>query len=803
MDARPLRVLVVEDDPAHAEAISRALEGSAPVYKVEVVETLAACRAALAAGLPDLALVDMNLPDGQALELLQGWTGGVAIPFLVMTSFGSEQMAVDVLRAGAVDYLVKSKAAFQELRHSVDRALREWRTRQDHRRAQEALDHNRLEMEAIYQNAPVMMCRLDTGFQIIDTNRAFESYTGRSEALLRSLGFGNALGCVQAMAEPQGCGSGLTCSQCAVQQSARRVLETGQPETSLSYRTTVHQRGTLRVVAFRASLALIQAAGRTMFLLCLEDETEREQAKAALRESQMLFESVANSSPAMIWLTGPDKRLSWFNDRFLAFVGLSSNHLLRSGLQAVVHPEDLLRCARTYLAAWEARQTFRMEYRLRRQDAEYRWVIDEGHPRHDSTGAFVGYIGSCLDITEHREWETTRLELERRLLHAQKLESLGVMAGGIAHDFNNLLMAMLANLELALHTQGGDSPARPFLERSLQANRRASDLVRQMLAFSGRGTFDVKDLDLNTVVEENVHLFRVGLSRTITLNLDLAAGLPHTHADPGQIQQVVMNLITNASEAIGQQPGTVSIATGVLDADEAYLAGSRLDEKAAPGRYVFIEVEDTGSGMDQDTLSRLFDPFFTTKFTGRGLGMSAVLGIVRGHHGALRIDSHPGQGTNIRILLPVSSNPPAIAAAPQPALAGASGLGHTPGESCLVLVVDDDELVREAAAAMLAYLGFRTLLAADGTEAIALYLEHAEEIDWVLLDLTMPELSGADTFRALRDLNPGVRVVLISGYSHQDATWQFGDQIPSGFLQKPFELPALEALIHEIQPRLA
>ncbi len=803
MDATPIRVLVVEDDPAHAEAIGRALEGVDPVYQVQVVETLAACREALRACLPDLALVDMNLPDGQALDLLRSWAEAAPIPVLVMTSFGSEQIAVDVLRAGALDYLVKSPESFQDLRHSLGRALREWGTKQDHRRTQEALNHNRLEMEAIYQNAPVMMCRLDPGFQIIDTNRAFEAYTGRSEALLRSLGFGTALGCVQAMAEHQGCSTGLACGQCAVQLSARRVLETGQPETGLSYRTTIDQQGVIRVVAFRASLALIKAAGRTVLLLCLEDETEREQAKTALRESQALFESVANSSPAMIWLTGPDKRLSWFNGRFLTFVGLSLEKLRAAGLRAVVHPGDLLRCAKTYLAAWEARQPFRMEYRLRRQDGEYQWVIDEGHPRHDSTGTFVGYIGSCLDITEHREWESTRLELERRLLHSQKLESLGVMAGGIAHDFNNLLMAMLANLELAMHVQASDSPARPFLERSLQANRRAADLVRQMLAFSGRGAFDVKDLDLNEVVEENVHLFRVGLSRTITLNLNLTAGLPHTHADPGQVQQVVMNLITNASEAIGHYPGTVSIATGVLDADAAYLVASRLDEKPAPGRYVFVEVEDTGSGMDQDTLSRLFDPFFTTKFTGRGLGMSAVLGIVRGHHGALRIDSSPGLGTSIRILFPVSSGPRlAVVRATQPLTANNAPRAASRG-SDLVLIVDDDELVRDTAAAMLAYLGFRTLLAADGTEAISLYLEHAEAIEWVLLDLTMPELSGADTFRALRDLNPGVRVVLISGYSQQDATWQFGDQIPSGFLQKPFELPALQALIQEIQPHPA
>jgi len=797
----PIRVLVVEDDPAHAEAIARSLEGSEPTCLVETVETLAGCRAALSASLPDLALVDMNLPDGQAIDLLRDWQGQAPIPILVMTSFGTEQGAVEVLKAGALDYLVKSPVAFQELRHSLDRALREWRTRQDHRRTQETLDQNRIEMEAIYQNAPVMMCRLDESFHIVDANRAFEAFTGSSDARIQELGFGEAIGCIRVAEGPGGCGAGPVCGTCEMSRAAQRIQRDGRSEHGLTYRTTVRRGEVLQEVAFRGSLALIKAGGRALYLLCLEDETEREQAKAALKESQTLFESVANSSPAMIWLTAANKRPSWFNARFLTFVGQSLDHLRTAGMGAVIHPEDLLRCARNYLAAWNERRPFMTEYRLRRRDGEYRWVLDEGHPRYDSAGAFVGYIGSCLDITEHRQLESTRLELERRLLHAQKLESLGIMAGGIAHDFNNLLMAMQANLELAKHAQAGNAPAQPFLDRSLQATRRAADLVRQMLAFSGRGTFDVHDLDLNTVVDENVHLFRVGLSRTISLNLNLAADLPRTHADPGQVQQVVMNLITNASEAIGTLPGTVSIATGVLEADETYLAASRLEEKPPPGRYVYVEVDDTGSGMSEDTLNRLFDPFFTTKFTGRGLGMSAVLGIVRGHRGALLIDSALGRGTNIRILLPVSLNPaPAAGAAAQEPSPSQLPLDYLQG-SRLVLIVDDDELVRQATAAMLEHLGYRVLLAADGTEGLALFLDHTEEIDWVLLDLTMPEMSGAETFNAMRTIQPGVRVILTSGYSQQDATWQLGGQAPSGFLQKPFELPDLELLLRTLPAR--
>ena len=261
-------------------------------------------------------------------------------------------------------------------------------------------------------------------------------------------------------------------------------------------------------------------------------------------------------------------------------------------------------------------------------------------------------VGVARDITDLRCAEEERMELNSRLLHAQKLESLGVLAGGIAHDFNNLLMVILGNLDLALLKLDDTAEVRRSIEYAVNASRRATELTNRMLAYTGKGAFALLELNLSDLVEENANMFAAAVSKKLTLELRPDRTVPPVLADVAQIQQVIMNLITNASEAIGDHAGTIILTTGVRECDKDYLANSRLQEKPSPGRFVWLEVSDTGCGMDADTLQRLFDPFFTTKFTGRGLGMSVVLGIVRGHHGALMVNSSPRKGTVIRVLFP-------------------------------------------------------------------------------------------------------------------------------------------------------
>ena len=402
------------------------------------------------------------------------------------------------------------------------------------------------------------------------------------------------------------------------------------------------------------------------------------------------------------------------------------------------------------------------------------------------------YLHYAFDITEHKRAEAERMEMERQLLHHQKLESLGVLAGGIAHDFNNLLTAITGNLELAQQDGTLGSTARLRIEHAVKAARRAADLTRQMLAYSGRGHFIIRELDLNALVEENSHLLQTAIAKTASLELRLAAQLPPIRADVAQVQQIVMNLITNASEALGGQPGVITLTTGVQDYDQAALSRSRLEVRPPAGRFVYLEVSDTGCGMDQETQERLFEPFFTTKFTGRGLGMAAVLGIVRGHQGAIFVDSAPGQGTTVRVLFPVAEvDAGQAAAAPAGGQPSAAGQVGPPALRGTVLVADDDEGVRELCRVALQDFGLNVLTAADGRQAADLFRERADQIDCVLLDLSMSGMDGLAALRELRRVAPAVKVILSSGYDESDALKQFAGEGLAGFLQKPYQLDSL------------
>jgi PAS domain S-box-containing protein len=329
-------------------------------------------------------------------------------------------------------------------------------------------------------------------------------------------------------------------------------------------------------------------------------------------------------------------------------------------------------------------------------------------------GELLGAVYVARDISERRRAEEERGKLEARMREVQKLESLGVLAGGIAHDFNNLLMAILGNADLAMFSLSAASPARSYIEEIALASQRAADLCHQMLAYSGKGRFVVGRYNLSEIVQEMAQMLEVSVSKRATLRYSFAPGLPAVEADATQLRQVIMNLITNASESLGDLSGVISVTTGVMECDRAYLADSHLDDHLPEGKYVYLEVADTGSGMDEETRRRIFDPFFTTKFTGRGLGLAVVLGIVRGHHGAIKVYSEPGKGTNFKILFP------AVDWAPEDRAASAvqsAPLSH----GGTVLLVDDDAKVRQVGAEMLKILGFKVLAAATGQEGLEVF----------------------------------------------------------------------------------
>jgi PAS domain S-box-containing protein len=533
-----------------------------------------------------------------------------------------------------------------------------------------------------------------------------------------------------------------------------------------------------RVVEHDAARRPVRAAGTHL------DINARIAAGHALKESEERFRSVANAAPVLIWMAGADQQANFFNESWLEFTGRTLAEELGTGWLQSIHPDDAPRCRETFGQAFAAREHFTLEYRMRRHDGTYRMVLDTGKPLFDRAGVFTGYIGSCLDITDMRQAVEERRALEHKLQDAQKLESLGVLAGGIAHDFNNLLTGVLGNASLAKLDLPPGLPALQNIEQIELTARRAAELCKQMLAYAGKGRFVVLNIDLNHLIEDTTHLLQISISKHSILRFNLAPGLPAIRADATQLRQIIMNLVINASEAIGERSGVIAVCTGIARVDRNYLKTLRFNPTMTEGDYVFIEISDNGAGMDERTLAQIFDPFFTTKFTGRGLGLAAVLGIVHGHKGGLKVYSEPGRGSTFKVLFPCVEGP---AQNPTERAARATdwrGAGT-------ILVMDDEETVRAVAARMLENLGFKVVLAVDGRDGLEQFRAEPDRFAAVLLDLTMPHMDGVEAFRQLRSLQPTVKVLLMSGFNQQDAVERFTGKGLAGFVQKPFEMETL------------
>jgi PAS domain S-box-containing protein len=526
---------------------------------------------------------------------------------------------------------------------------------------------------------------------------------------------------------------------------------------------------------------------RRLVLASVRDITERKQMEQFLRDSEERLKTIVNSLEVGVVIVDTlTHEITSINPKALALFGATESEVIGKICHQFICPTEKGKCPITDLG--------------RELDSSERVMLTAKGERVPIIKSVVRtkisdrdcLVESFIDVSERERAEKERLELERRLLHAQKLESLGVLAGGIAHDFNNLLMAVLGNLDLSLMVLSPASPARSNIEQAVRATHRATDLTRQMLAYSGKGRFVVTPLDLSVLVQENAELFRTVIPRSVSVNMSLNPEPSIVQADPGQMQQIIMNLITNAAEAVGNAPGVITISTGVMECDGVYLERSRLEHRPSPGYFAYVEVADNGCGMDENARQRLFDPFFTTKFTGRGLGMSAVLGIVRGHKGAIMVDSERGAGTSIRVLFPVSDHRPVV----RPESSGPPERDSgKPLYSPMVLVVDDEETVRRLCLEYVKRLGFQGIGASDGEEALAVFKAHTYDIVCVLLDLTMPRMDGVRTFQEMKRLRSDVKVILCSGYGEHDAMQRFKGEGLAGFVQKPYRMEELKAKI--------
>ena len=511
------------------------------------------------------------------------------------------------------------------------------------------------------------------------------------------------------------------------------------------------------------------------------DMTEQRRAEEDRRRAEVRLSSALAAADLGTWEWDVESdTITWSaaTERMFGF----EPGTFRGGLAdylALVHPDHrALSTERLRHAATEG-GSLMGEIKILRRDGTSRWLASRGDVIRNDQGRVIRVVGAAMDVTEQHDAAEEKARIENRLQETQKLESLGILAGGIAHDFNNLLTGILGNASLARMDTPEDSSVQHNLEAIEKTSRRAAELCKQMLAYSGKGRFVVQRLDLSEIVEETAQLIRPSIGRYATVEYHLGRDLPAILADATQMRQIVMNLVINASDALGDAVGIIDIRTGVMHADAVYLAGTTHSPDTPPGDYVFFEIRDTGCGMTADTLKKIFNPFFTTKFTGRGLGLAAVLGIVRGHGGALKVVSEAGKGSTFTLLLPAASGrdeAPAPEAPPQVEWRGSGA----------VLVIDDDEAVRIVASRMLHATGYEVVLAVDGREGVAKFREAPASFSAVLLDLTMPHMDGTEAFTELRRIKPNIKVVLMSGFNEQDAISRFAGQGLAAFLQKPF-----------------
>jgi PAS domain S-box-containing protein len=541
-----------------------------------------------------------------------------------------------------------------------------------------------------------------------------------------------------------------------------------------------------RVAERTAELARANASLR-------QEVAERGSAEKALRKSEERYRVVSElgSDLAFGFRLDPDQRFraGWVTDAYSRITGYSLDELKGDGWLRLVHPQDREPLRRRFSEILAGRER-ELEVRLVAKSSRVATV----HARLDVVreGRSFRVVGAARDVTDARRAEAERRDLERQVLEAQRLESLSMLTGGVAHDFNNLLAVILGNSRMAGAELPSDSPAQARLTRIRAAAEHGAALTEQMLAYAGKSGVALKPLDLSRLVEEISDLLRASIAERAGLDLDLAMRAP-VEGDATQLRQVVLNLVTNASESLEGGVGNLVVRTGLAKLSEVDLAEGLGAERMQAGSYVFLEVSDDGQGMDAATQARIFEPFFTTKFSGRGLGLAAVLGIVRTHGGVVRIRSRVGRGTSVRVLLPERqgdlARPQAPPSAPAP-----------PHRSGTILIADDQDYVLEVAQAFLERAGHRVLTASGGRAAIEIFRARSREIDAVLLDLAMPDASGEEVLVEIQRIRSDVPVIIATGYSAQAAAQRLASHGVVGFVHKPFQP---EEILEQVDRALA
>jgi PAS domain S-box-containing protein len=774
-------ILIVEDETDHAELLSRALLRAEQKFQVTCLARLDEAQHFITHTLPDLALVDFRLPDGHGNAFVEAAAG--RFPVILLTAFGNERTAVDAIKGGALDYVVKSPEMFADAAHLVARALREWHHVQERNRADarlEAINQLFVTMGADFAdnvNRLIALLGREVGAQMVFYNQSSGGRNMNTVASWRTAEF--LPGCVQcqcpACAEMLRYAAGHPgyFAECAAKPEADNLFIHAAEKHSVAGQV-IRLRSTpvgILCVFFARPCDLNEADQRLLgiFSSALAAEENRKRAEDELRASDDRFRQIVQTAIEGIWVTDEHDCLTFVNHRVTEMLGYPPEKLLHRPLRDFIAPGDLPDYE-TQLARRRQGESGQFERRLRHKDGHEVLAFISACPLFDSALVFRGGFGMLTDITERRQ-------LEMQLRQAQKLDSIGQLAGGVAHDFNNILAAIMMHLSLLQQHPNLDPETTEQIKELESETKRAANLTRQLLMFSRRSVMQVRVVDVNEVVQHLLKMLRRLLGEHITVHFESNANLPPVEADTGMLEQVVLNLVVNARDAM-PKGGKVTITTRTSEID---LDSVRHHSERRPGKFVTLAVADTGTGMDEPTLKRIFEPFFTTKDVGKGtgLGLPTAYGIVKQHLGWIEVYTQPGHGSLFEVFLPAKN-------VPRTQTETHAHPAHAVGGKETILLVEDEDIVRRPISIYLRKLGYTVVEAANGKLAFKLWRENRDQIDLLYTDIIMPEgISGLELASQLKMEKPGLKVIISSGYSTEISTHGVTAKDEFAYLAKP------------------
>ena len=775
-------ILLIEDERDHAALIQRALTHATSPCRISHVETLAAGRALAEKDVPDLALVDYCLPDGSGNEFV-GWAAD-RFPVILLTAFGNERTAVEAIKAGALDYVIKSPEMFADVTHLVERALRDWKNLHERKQAEsrlEAINHLLATMGPNFvENVTRLITLLAREF---GAQLAFYSHiTGARLGTVAQWQTDNQLPeCARC-----GCAACTEVLKYAAGQLQRvsdsRARALAEPMTlcvteshaHLSHIVECHQEpvGILCLYfdrPYQASAADRRLLG--IFAAALGGEENRKRTDAELRASDERYRQIVQTAHEGIWVTDEQDLITFANHRLARMLGYTPEELMHRPAQDFIDPTEFADHEHRLQFARQG-QPSQYERRLRHKDGREFWTWVSGSPLFDDTGNYRGAFAMFTDVTERRH-------LESQLRQVQKLESVGQLAGGIAHDFNNILAAIMMHLSLLRQNPSLDQETAEALKELEVETKRAANLTRQLLMFSRRSVIQSRTVDLNELVQNLLKMLRRLLGENITIDFASQERLPAVEVDIGMMEQVLMNFAVNARDAM-PRGGKLVITTDSVRLDEAAV---KLHSERRPGHFVTLTVADTGVGMDEGTLKRIFEPFFTTKDIGKGtgLGLPTAHGIIKQHHGWIEVRSQVNHGSSFRVFLPVKTLPVTTKETP-------TAISPVVGGQGTLLLVEDEEIVRRPIGIYLRKLGYHVIEAANGNQAFMLWERHREQIDLLFTDMVMPEgVTGLELAEKLRHEKPKLKVIISSGYSTEISMQ--GVPVGAGYIYLPKPSP--------------